>query len=191
MERACVRTLDAEAAKQHLVDTFREGRDQRGYVIAHLEELVREDPNNLSVVRELQFEFMNFDESHLAPNEKPAIDSVVRQLTFLLPAQEQMGIVPQLVAHRRKARRIIASIIVSKHPHLATPAIRQELLQGYARWNDPELLMPLSRLPFDVTDVADVLVDGLEHLKDGNGAERPLREQARVFERLVQSYHFL
>jgi hypothetical protein len=187
LERAYVRTLDAEAAKQLLADTFREGRDQRGYVIARLEELVSEDPNNLSVVRELQSEFMNFDESRLAPAQKPAIDSVVRQLTFLLPDQEQMEVVPPLLAHRRKARHTIASAIVSRHPLLATPAIRQELLQGYARWDDPELLTPLSRLPFDLSDVADLLVDGLARLKDRNGTERPLREQARVFENLIQT----
>lgn len=187
VQRAIVRSMDAREVVRHLTRTYLDGYELRGMLISRLSELLDEDSSTSVVLREAVGEFLAVDESPLSYHQRQALDATIRRLVALLPPSDQFVLVPRLLSHRRKARRRVGTAIVAAHPRLAPPDMKQILLSAYEESRDPEMVTPLSRLEMDLTDVAPRLLSALDDVPDPQSTNRPLREQARVFERIVQS----
>lgn len=75
--------------------------------------------------------------------------------------------------------------MVGNHPEHCPPEMKQTLLDAFERRHDPEVLVPLSRISAKLSDIAPMLLTALAKLHDPQSVNRRLREQARVFGRLV------
>jgi hypothetical protein len=133
-------------------------------------------------VRDAVTRFMCTNETNFTPSNRAALDAAIGRLVRLLPAAEQVALAPQFLTHRRKTRRRTGAFMVGNHPEQCPPGMKQVLLDAYARRHDLEVLVPLSRITTDLSDVAPMLLTEFSKLGDPG---RCMNEQARVFERLV------
>ncbi|MGZ6391131.1 MAG: hypothetical protein ACXWQZ_17975 [Ktedonobacterales bacterium] len=185
IERALLNCMDAREILNYLVRNFAGNPPLRDKLLKRLSAIVENDENQLDHVRQYLAAFLNMDEAEIAPTNRPGLDAAVGRLALMLPPNEQMALAPTFLMHKRAARRRTGAIMVGAHPELSPPGMKQLLLETFELRHDPEVLTPLSRIQVDVGDIAPWLLSALSKLHDPQCVNRRLREQARVFERLL------
>lgn len=187
IKRALLNCMEAGEVCSYLEQWWNVDPYFRNDLFARLNTLVLRYPDQRVVVRDAFTRFMSIDEGDVAPSHRAALDATIRRLVQFLPAAEQVALAPQFLMHRRAARRQTGAFMVGNHPEHCPHEMKQILLKAYAQRHDPEVLVPLSRISTELSDIAHMLLTTLSNLHDPQGVNRRMREQARVFERLVTS----
>jgi hypothetical protein len=185
IERALINCMDVQELVRHLTHNFVHPYTRRDKLITRLRVIVENDPTQIVEVRDAVAVLLALGDDAVAAPQRPGLDATLKGLAQLLPPDEQMALAPEFLFHRRAARRRTGALMVGTHPESCPPTMKQVLLAAFKQWRDSQVLTPLSRVQTDLGDIAPWLLDALSDLPDPGQVNRPLQEQARVFERLL------
>lgn len=175
VETASVRLMTVDEVISYLRRAIINPSIPRLKLLDQLETLLERDLTALDQIRRAVQDMLSLNETSLTVPQKRFLDAILRGLIVLLPAEEQMCLVPSLVSHRRAARRAIGIHIVSKSPSLASPTLVEAFLAGFKCFHDEALLTALTRIEADIRNAVPLLLANM----------KSLYERARVFERLL------
>jgi hypothetical protein len=119
---------------------------------------------------------------------RPGLDTTLRRLILLLPADGQLELALQFIQSRRKSRRWVGIQLLVPH---FRPEHKQVLLDCHRRTGDERALTALTRVDADLTDVADMLLVTLgDRYKHGRVFEKLIRRDLARAEELSATYPF-
>ena len=149
LERATIMLLDGEETVRLFDTSFQVEYKIRNRFLFRLEDLCKDDPENIEHVRALMVRIDEHARSLPGPKRRSA-DGTLGRLSQLLPEDERIGFLAASIDHERFTRRRTGNKYLRK---LASAAFLEELESSYRRYHDKDAILTLAMKGHDVSSL--------------------------------------